>query len=116
MCLATCSNRRRMIWTRLLRRRHRKDTAVAASAGPAAFRRTFMAATLFLMVAAGYTSVLIVQRQPALQAVSRYNVTWLLSQGALEVARLQATAGASAIPERGVGSEQVQLWLDIVAN
>src|SRR6195952_1565831 len=99
-----------------MRQRHHKDAIMAVSVGPAAFRGLFMAATLFLVSAAGYTSFLIVQRQKALQAVSRYNVTWLLSQGALEVARLQATAAASAITDRVVDSDQVQLWLYIVAN
>ena len=98
------------------RGRHHKDVGVRRPAGPAAFRGMFMAATLLLLIAAGYTSILIVQRQQSLQAISRYNVTWLISQAALEVARLQAIAGASAIADGGVGPEKVQLWLDIVAN
>ena len=69
-----------------------------------------------LTLAASYTSFLIVQRQQALREVSRYNLTWLVSQAALEVARLQGVAAAALLPGSGVGEDDVQLWLDIVAN
>jgi diguanylate cyclase (GGDEF)-like protein len=69
-----------------------------------------------LVLVAGYVSVLISQRQQSLTAVSRYNVTWLLSQGVLEVSRLQtAIASYRAEPDEE-NLETVQLWLDIVAN
>ena len=84
--------------------------------GRRSLRMLFTAVTVFLIVAAAYTSILIVQRQSTLQAVSRYNVTWLLSQAGVEVARLQAAAAATAIPASGVSIEDVQLWLDIVTN
>lgn len=86
------------------------------SAGPRSFKTLFIAATGFLILAAVYTSMLIVQRQASLQAVSRYNVTWLLSQAAMEVARLEAVVGASVVPESIVNHDDVQLWLDIVSN
>ena len=60
------------------------------SAAPRNFKTLFVAATGFLILAAIYTSMLIVQRQASLQAVSRYNVTWLLSQAAMEVARTRS--------------------------
>ena len=85
-------------------------------AGPRSFRLLFVIATGFLMLAAAYITVLIVDRQRSLYAVSRYNASWLLSQAALEVARLAATVGASTIPDSGIGREDVQLWLDIVGN
>ena len=71
---------------------------------------------LALALAAGYTSFLIVQRQRALREVSRYNLTWLVSQAALELARLQGMTAAALVPGSGVEEEDVQLWLDIVAN
>ncbi len=71
---------------------------------------------LVLAVAAAYTSFLIVQRQQALRELSRYNITWLVSQAALEVSRLQGATAAALVPGSGVDEDDVQLWLDIVAN
>jgi len=71
---------------------------------------------LALTVAATYTSSLIVQRQQALRDVSRYNVTWLVSQAALELARLQGVTAMALVPGSGVDDDDVQLWLDIVEN
>src|SRR4029077_17380331 len=76
-------------------------------AGPRSFRLLFVIATGFLMLAAAYITVLIVDRQRSLYAVSRYNASWLLSQAALEVARLAATVGASTIPDSGIGRDDV---------
>ena len=76
----------------------------------------FLVIIVFLAIAAAYTSVLILQRQQSLRAVSRYNVTWLVSQSALEVARLQAAIGSYRLKPDEEGLETVQLWLDIVAN
>ena len=36
---------------------------------------------VFLAASAGVTSVLIVERQQTLERVSRYNLTWVMSQG-----------------------------------
>ena len=69
-----------------------------------------------LAIAAVYTSFLIVQRQQALSEVSRYNITWLVSQAGLEVSRLQGTVAAALLPGSGVSEDDVQLRLDIVAN
>lgn len=71
---------------------------------------------LLLTAAALYTSFLVVQRQQALRDVSRYNLTWLVSQAALEIARLQGVTAAALVPGSGVDDDDVQLWLDIVAN
>jgi diguanylate cyclase (GGDEF)-like protein len=84
--------------------------------GPRSFRLLFIVTTGFLLLAAIYSSVLIVQRQQSLYAISRYNTSWLLSQAAVEVARLAAIVGASMIPDTGVGRDEVQLWLDVVGN
>lgn len=99
-----------------IRRRGSPEAETPLLSGPSGLRMLFIAVTAFLVIAAVYTSILIVQRQNSLQAISRYNVTWLLSQAGVEVARFQAAAAASAVPNSGVGAEDVQLWLDIVMN
>lgn len=87
------------------------------SVGGVRSTRLILAGTvLALTLAAGYTSLLVVQRQHALGEVSRYNTTWLVSQAVLEVSQLQGVAIAALIPESGIDEEDVQLWLDIVAN
>ena len=85
-------------------------------AAPRNFRRLFIAVTAFLAIAAVYTSILIVKRQQTLYEVSRYNSTWLLSQAAVEVGRLEVKIAESMVPGSGVGPDQVQLWLAIVEN
>ena len=72
--------------------------------------------TAFLIVAAIYTSSLILQRQAALREVSRYNATWLVSQAALEVSRLTAALAAFGDPGTATDADEVQLRLDIVLN
>lgn len=69
-----------------------------------------------LALAAIYTSFLIVERQQALRAVSRYNIAWLVSQAGLEVLRLEGTVAAALIPGSNVSKDEIQLRLDIVAN
>ena len=101
---------------RIGRRQATPGVPISAAAGPRSFRLLFVIATGFLMLAAAYITVLIVDRQQSLYAVSRYNASWLLSQSALEVARLAATVGASTIPDSGIGRDDVQLWLDVVGN
>ena len=86
------------------------------SGAPRSFRLLFIVATSFLLLATVYTSVLIMQRQKALSEVSRYNASWLLSQAALEVARLATVVGASQIPGTNVDRDEVELWLDVVGN
>jgi signal transduction histidine kinase/CheY-like chemotaxis protein len=73
-----------------------------------------LAAMLVAVVA--YTSVLIVLRQSALADVSRYNLTWVVSQAALEVSRLESVVGAYAAHAAGADEDSVQLRYDIVVN
>jgi diguanylate cyclase (GGDEF)-like protein len=70
---------------------------------------------LFILAAA-YTSTLIRERQDALQQVSRYNVTWLVSQAVVELGRLQQRIAATAVPGSGIDKDEVHLRLDIVEN
>ena len=70
----------------------------------------------FLILAASYISVLVMERQRSLEAVSRYNSTWLLTQAAVEVARLEATIGGYALGISGVDKDELHLRMEIVAN
>ncbi|CAA9502034.1 MAG: diguanylate cyclase/phosphodiesterase (GGDEF & EAL domains) with PAS/PAC sensor(s) [uncultured Sphingomonas sp.] len=72
-------------------------------------------AALFV-VAATYTSVLIVERQDTLRQVSRYNVAWVAGQAVAELAKLQQQIAAFSGPDGHTGKEQVELRLDILAN
>ncbi len=70
----------------------------------------------FLLAAAIYISVLIVQRQAALREVSRYNLTWLVSQATLEFSRLHGAIGAALVPGSGIDRDAIELRLEIVEN
>ena len=59
-----------------------------------------LALVLVLVGAAAYTSALIVRHQQAVRDISRYNTTWLVSQAALEVARLHTAAVAATAAGR----------------
>src|SRR5690349_13578087 len=86
------------------------------SANPRSFKVLFIGITGFLVLAALYSSVLIMQRQTALREVSRYDTTWSLAQAVIEVSRLEAVLADSAIPGSSSDPDGVSLWLDIVAN
>lgn len=62
-----------------------------------------------------YASVLVVQQQHVMRSISRYSVTWLTSQAASELLRLQSAVGAYAagLP---IDRDEIQLRLDIVLN
>ena len=93
------------------------DLLVRGQAASGRITRLILVAVLItLFVAAGYTSTLIVERQSALERVSRYNVAWLASQATTELARLQERARAFTIPTAGVDRDEVQLRLDIMQN
>ena len=80
------------------------------------FKQGLFGLVLILALAAAYTSSLIVQRQQKLREVSHCSLTWFASQAALEVSRLQGVTAAALVPGSGVNGDDVQLWLDIVAN
>ncbi len=48
--------------------------------------------------------------------MARYNVTWIVTQAALEIARLTSVAAAMDVPGSGVTRDEVQLRLDIVVS
>jgi diguanylate cyclase (GGDEF)-like protein len=66
------------------------------------------------IAAAGYISALVVERQDALEKVSRYNVAWLVGQAATEYARLEQRV--SAFGSGGADADEVQLRFDIIVN
>ena len=98
------------------------SVSVASTRQSALPRRSRHFAVLLVALAAvlvagvGYTSVLIVARQNALADVSRYNLTWLVSQTALEVSRFKSALGAYAAHVDGVDQDEVQLRYDIIVN
>ena len=90
--------------------------SIALPAWASRSRSVLLAATILLIGAAFYLSVLIVQRQHALENVSRYNLTWLVTQSVPELNRLQTVLALYALPDGDRDEEQVQLWLDIFKN
>ncbi len=78
--------------------------------------KLLLAPVLILMISAAYTSILIGERQQALQEASRYNLPWFTSQAVNELARLQQRITAIALPGSGVDRQEVQLRLDVLAN
>ena len=79
--------------------------------------KILLAAVIICFVtAAAYISSLIVQRQAALDQVSRYNVAWLVSQGATEYARLEQRLSAFQAPDSTLSADEVQLRFDIIVN
>ena len=65
---------------------------------------------------AAYTSALVARQQDAPSGASRYNVTWLISQAGVELARLQASVGGAAIRGAEAAVDEVQLRFDVLAN
>ena len=51
----------------------------------------------------------IVERQDALQRVSRYNTAWLVGQAVSELARLKERVASHAVGDSAVDREEVQL-------
>ena len=96
-----------------------RKTAVPADSGETQIwwvRAALVCVLVGLTLAACYTSLLIVERQAALQRVSRYNVTWLASQASTELVRFQERVVEFALPGGEVDQEEVQLRLDVLAN
>ncbi len=76
-----------------------------------------LGAVMILMLSASiYTAIMIRDRQRAFGEVSRYNVTWVASQAALEVARLENAVRALAMAGPGADPSPVQVRYDIVVN
>ena len=85
-------------------------------AGPSWIKWLVGLIMVLLATAAIATSILIAERQQALQRVSRYNLSWLLSQAATETIRLVEVMSGVAVPGSKLDRGDVELRLDIVAN
>jgi len=68
------------------------------------------------IASAGYTSLLVFQRQTALKDVGRGNVNWLVAQGPAEFARLQQRISEYQIADSPVDAAEVKLRYDIMMN
>jgi type II secretory pathway pseudopilin PulG len=68
-----------------------------------------VAVIVFFVAAAAYISTLVVERQQALEQVSRYNVAWLVGQAATEYARLEQRVSAYGWPDSPVSIDEVEL-------
>jgi PAS domain S-box-containing protein len=79
-------------------------------------KRVLVLVLIFLSVAALISSISIVQRLAALDRISRYNLTWLLSQAAHEALRLQEMIGAAALPGSKIDVDDVTLRVDVLRN
>jgi diguanylate cyclase (GGDEF)-like protein len=79
--------------------------------------KLLLAIVIALFVAAtAYISALVIERQQALEQVSRYNVAWLVSQAATEYARLEQRVSAFGVPGAGVSEDEALLRFDIMLN
>ncbi|MCP3056657.1 putative bifunctional diguanylate cyclase/phosphodiesterase [Aurantimonas marianensis] len=68
------------------------------------------------VVATGYISYLIVERQQALRQVSSYNTTWAVNQALVEFTRLEQRVAAFAVPGSGIDEDEVALRFEILLN
>ncbi len=81
---------------------------------PKVLQRVLAAVAFLLMLAAGFTSVAIFQRQAALQKISRYNAAWTVSQAAAEFLELERILASYGLARSDITFEDVQLRLDIM--
>src|SRR5579871_6830653 len=88
----------------------------AMSRAPTPMRMLFGAAAAALFALAIYTAVLIVRQQEELREVSRYNLTWMVTQAALQIDRLTIAVAALMQPNSGVTADKVGLAYDLAVN
>ncbi len=79
-----------------------------------AFKIVLFTAMCGMIIAALYTSALVVERQKALKQLSRYNLMWIASQAVNEYMRLEETVAMASVAGAPVDADEVQLRLDIV--
>lgn len=86
---------------------------------PRAFKLLLGGFSLLILGATLYTSMLISERQRALSEVSRYNVTWAVSQAALEMSRFEAVLAELALAQtrdQAADPGPAQTRFDIIAS
>lgn len=79
-------------------------------------RLALTAVILGFIASAIYISVLVFQRQTALEGVGLGNVTWLVAQAPSEFARLEQRVSGFAVGDGKVTADEVRLRFDIVVN
>ncbi|MDX6804545.1 EAL domain-containing protein [Terrihabitans sp. PJ23] len=79
-----------------------------------AFQWGLAAVVCCLAAALFYVGAVTLERQSALQKVSRYNSAWTVSQMVAEFMRLEHTIARFAVPGSGVDLTEVQLRLDVM--
>jgi signal transduction histidine kinase/ActR/RegA family two-component response regulator len=79
-------------------------------------KRALLAVISGFAIAAIYTSFVIVDRQRALSEVSRYNVTWSVTQAVVELHRLELRIASLRLPNIGTDPDEVQLRFQILQN
>jgi diguanylate cyclase (GGDEF)-like protein len=77
-------------------------------------QRLFAIIVCCFLIAVGCISIVIFDRQAALQEVSRYNAAWTVSQATAEFLRLENALTSYAAPEGLVSYDEVVLRLDIM--
>ncbi|NOJ50114.1 putative bifunctional diguanylate cyclase/phosphodiesterase [Bradyrhizobium archetypum] len=68
------------------------------------------------VAATAYISALVMERQSALERVSRYNVAWLVGQATSEYTRLEQRVSAFGLPDSKISADEVRLRFDIIVN
>src|SRR5579871_5967407 len=63
-----------------------------------------------------YTALLVAQQQSALREVSRYNLTWMVTQAALQLDRFTVTVDEFSRPGTEITAGDVSLGYDLVVN
>ncbi len=76
--------------------------------------RALLVATLITVLSAG--ALLLREQAESSRTTSQYNLSWPISQTAVEVGRLQAAIGSHELQPSEDTLEAVQLWLDIVSG
>ncbi|WP_149539184.1 putative bifunctional diguanylate cyclase/phosphodiesterase [Siccirubricoccus phaeus] len=80
------------------------------------FQWVLIGATALLAISATHVSSLVHERQEALRKTSRYNLGWTAAQAGHEVSRLQAALGAFVLRRGDAEREDIEMWLDLIAN
>jgi diguanylate cyclase (GGDEF)-like protein len=100
---------------------HRRAAPAPARTGPQRItvdhlKNVLGVLTCLLVVASAVTSYFITERQTALNQVSRYNATFVVSIAPVEVMRLETAIAESGMVDSPTDIDQIQLRLDIVRN
>ncbi|HEX3347152.1 MAG TPA: EAL domain-containing protein, partial [Acetobacteraceae bacterium] len=79
-------------------------------------RTLFAAMAALLLGLAVYTALLIVREKAELREISRYNLTWMVTQAALQVDRFTSLVAGFADDDGKVTAQNVKLGYELVVN